>query len=396
MRSRGCVAVRCTSWWPRGWLVGVLLAGLLGCAPPAQPARSAQPAAPPPATARSSPPAGQPPSGASDPAPEPLAFSTTPATLKVGTLALTLFAPIFIAQERGYFQELGLRVEEEPFSNATEMRPALVSGQIHVAGGGLSVGTMNALSREVDVKVVADMESARNARESADALVVRKELWDRGTIRHPKDIEGHEIYAPGGIGSGIHIALLRWAEREQIDPSRLTMTQMGTTEIRLALANGAVDVGHLSEPNVAAAVEAGQAEVLAWIGEMYPGQNQLVLLYNVKAIEQAGDRAGERFMVAYLRAARDYVDAFFQGKGTESVIDVLVKNTLIKDRDIYSRAHMHWVDPNGRVNMADLASDVQLLVRAGVVQEPPNLSQAHEPKYAEFATRYLGEYRAEP
>jgi NitT/TauT family transport system substrate-binding protein len=311
-------------------------------------------------------------------------------------LALTHFAPIFIAQERGYFQELGLRVEEEPFSNATEMRPALVSGQLHVAGGGLSVGTMNAISRETDVKVVADMESARNARESADALVVRKELWDRGTIRRPKDLEGFEIFAPGGIGSGIHIALLRWAEREQLDLTRLTMTQMGTTEIRVALANGVVDVAHLSEPNIAAAVSAGQAEVLAWIGEMYPGQHQLVLLYNVKAIEQAGEVAGERFMIAYLRAVREYLDAFFQDKGTDSVIDILVKNTLIKDREIYRRAQMHWADPNGRVNMADLASDVELLIRVGVIRDAPNLTQAHDPSYAEFAGRYLGEYRSNP
>src|SRR5262245_46230422 len=184
----------CYTWWlPRGLLAGVALAGMLACAPTAQPAAPA-PQAPPAVTAGQ--PTGRP------------TIPDTPATLKVGTLALTHFAPIFIAQERGYFQELGLRVEEEPFSNATEMRPALVSGQLHVAGGGLSVGTMNAISRETDVKVVADMESARNARESADALVVRKELWDRGTIRRPKDIEGVEIFAPGGVGSGIHIALL--------------------------------------------------------------------------------------------------------------------------------------------------------------------------------------------
>jgi NitT/TauT family transport system substrate-binding protein len=372
------------------------VAALVACSAPAAPApakpAASAPAPSAPAASAPAPPASAPAAPAAA-APARPALPTTPATIKTGVLAVSSWAGMFIAQERGYFQELGLNVEFEQFPTGTEMRPAIVSGQLAVGGGGLNAGTMNVIGREADLKIVADMESIRADHPSPDALTVRKDLWDRGVIRTPKDVEGREIYAPGGAGGGLFLPVMRWADREGLDKSRITLSNMGTSDIRIALANGGIELGFVSEPNLTAALEANTVEILAPTSDMYPGQELLVMVYNMKAIEAAGERAGERFMIGYLRGLRGYIDAFYHGRDRDAVIDVLVRNTAVKDRDIYQRMRTNWADPNGRVNTSNMSADAAIYVAGGQMQSVPDLSRAYEPRFADFAVSYLGEYQ---
>jgi NitT/TauT family transport system substrate-binding protein len=362
-------------------------AACTAAAPPAAKPASAPAAAP---AAPAAPPAAAQPGTTAAQRPT---VPTSPATLKVGVLPIIAYAPVFLADERGYFRELGLTVETEEFPNGTAMRPAVVTGQLAVGGGGLNAGTLNLIAREADFKIVADLESFVAGHPGDSALVVRKDLWENGTIRSLRDILGREVYSPGGNGSGLFVTALRWADREGHDISRLTMSNMGLSEMRVALANGSIELAFVSEPNVTAGLERGEFEALGWAGEMYPNQQLLVLVYNPRTIEAEGQLVGERFMIAYLRGVRDYLDAFFYGKNQEAVIDVLVKNTPIKDRELYRKMRPGWIDPNGRVNMSNVISDARLLVQAGVMPEVPNLDNAYLAKYADYAVSYLGEYQ---
>jgi NitT/TauT family transport system substrate-binding protein len=385
MRARPTASLPYRVLAARGALLVLLL--VTACAP-APPSRGSAPATIP---APSSPVAAAQP-GAAAPADRP-PLPTTPATLHVGAQATNSWAGIYIAQERGYFGEVGLNVELEAFGSGVEMRPGIVAGQLPVGGGGLNAGTLNLIGREADVRVVADMESVPPGREGFAALVVRKDLWERGVIRAPRDILGREVFGPGGTGSAQFLQLLHWAEANGYDKSQITMTNMGTTDVRAGLAGGAIEVGFVSEPNLTAGLEAGDFVVLASTADLYPGQEMLVMLYNVHTIEAAGELVGERFMIAYLRGVRDYINAFYYQQGMDTVIDALVKHTLVKDRELYRKMRPNWADPNGRVNVSNLAADARLLVEAGQMREVANLSGVYMPKYADYAVRYLGEYQ---
>ena len=184
-----------------------------------------------------------------------------------------------------------------------------------------------------------------------------------------------------------------WADQNGIDKSQISMTNMGTTDVRTGLANGGIELGFVSEPNLSAGLEAGDFVVLASSGELYPGQQMLVMLFNVRAIEEAGDLVGERFMIAYLRGVRDYINAFYYDRGTDTVVDALVKHTLVKDRALFRKMRPNWADPDGRVVVSNLDADARLLAQAGLMREVPNLSNIYASKYADYAVRYLGEYR---
>jgi len=77
--------------------------------------------------------------------------------IKVGASPVVSSSGIFIAQEKGYFKDLGLNVEITPFrSSGASMTILLAKGDLDVGGGNLSTGLWNAINQGLGIKLVAD------------------------------------------------------------------------------------------------------------------------------------------------------------------------------------------------------------------------------------------------
>src|SRR5687767_14313006 len=100
----------------------VAVLDLPSCAPTASPARPTP--APPVASAAAPPPAAQPPAASAPAAPPP------PATVRFATLHSGGTAAMYVAVDRGFFQQEGVTLEFVPFSNPADMIPALATNQI--------------------------------------------------------------------------------------------------------------------------------------------------------------------------------------------------------------------------------------------------------------------------
>jgi NitT/TauT family transport system substrate-binding protein len=244
------------------------------------------------------------------------------------------------------------------------------------------------------VKIVADLQSAGKTEKSTGnlALVVRKDVWDAGTIREARDLVGRSVYTQAGVGSGPHVVAAHWLRRQSLDPRAVEWEPMNYPEVFAAMQNQVVDVGFSTEPLVTAGLARGVHQVLATQEEMYPSAERLYVLYST-SIDRMGPQVGERFMTAFLRAGRDYINAFEYGVDLDTIVDILVRETPLKDADQYHRIKYAWVDPNGLVARATLEADAELLRDLDVMKEPLDLSGAFEPRYREFAVRLLGEYR---
>jgi hypothetical protein len=72
-------------------------------------------------------------------------------------------------------------------------------------------------------------------------------------------------------------------------------------------------------------------------------------------------------MLAYLRAAREYNDAFDK-KNTalrSEIVKILVANTSVKDASLYDQMVMPRIDPTGQLNMRSLKDDQDYFLSAG-------------------------------
>ena len=116
------------------------------------------------------------------------------------------YAPIFFAEEEGYFEEYGIQLEFLSFNRVSEAVPLLVSGQLDVYAGSISSGLINIFRQEPRVKAVADRGKMVQDSCTFQAIVVRKDLYDSGTIKEPADLKGMTIAASTSAARGFHLS----------------------------------------------------------------------------------------------------------------------------------------------------------------------------------------------
>jgi NitT/TauT family transport system substrate-binding protein len=375
--------------WCAGAGAGLLAAGCAS-APNAQPAppATAAPAAPTTAAAPAAAAAPtSPPAAAAKPTSAP-AVASGGDVLKVGVGTTVASSGVFIGVDRGYYKELNLTIQQVPFpGGAADMAAPLASGQIDVAGADPSSAFLNAIARGIDVKFVAD-SGHTDEKHSPAALVVRKQLIDSGAIADFPDLRGHKI---SGVikGSLVDSWVHRFLDKGGLRESDVDLQYLGFPDNIPAMANGALDAAVLVEPLITAAV--GQNIGVRWkgVGETFGPLQNTVIMYGANLVNDRPEVA-KRFMVGYLHAVRDYVDAFENNQGKSDVIQILVNNTTIKDPSVYEKIALGALDLNGRMVVSNMKDLQQWLVDNGYVQTPVDLDKVVDYTYADYAVSQLG------
>src|SRR3954465_7816833 len=185
----------------RGLLVIGLVVGLLGgCSPGGAAPRAA---APPPAAAPSDASASQP--ATSAPAAGPAAPLAPPVPVKIADIPNGSNAGVYIALDRGYFQEAGLDVTLETFDISEKSIPAIATNQVAAGAGGVNAALFSAVARGLPLRIVGGI-SGNEPGYSSSALMVRKGLIDSGRVRDYADLRGMRFGLTSVAGAlGIHL-----------------------------------------------------------------------------------------------------------------------------------------------------------------------------------------------
>lgn len=226
-------------------------------------------------------------------------------TIKLGVQPYISYAGIFIALEKGYFEEAGVKVDPE-MSRATgsELTSALVAGDFDVTGAGLTAGFFNAITRGVDVQIIAH-KGGNKGDVSYTYLLVRKELVENGQVTEVADLRGRRIgTAAPGDANWIQLGML-------LEGAGLSMDDVEVVNLdgpsRLdALNSGDVDAIIVPEPFVSAAMQTGEAEMLVPIGSL--GENLEAVLITRQDYIEENREVLENFLAGYVRGVEDYVD----------------------------------------------------------------------------------------
>jgi len=264
------------------------------------------------------------------------------------------------------------------------------SNRLDVGGYGVNANPFMAMARGIGVKIVADKGSLRPGFGFSQTMV-RRDLWESGAIRTNADFRGRTIARLSQCDS--HDPVIQ----HLLDPAGLSREDveivfMSFPDMNAALANNAVELAIQIEPLATLAIERGIASRFATGDETYPNQ-QIAALYYSPDFAARTD-AAQRFMVAYVRALRDYNDAFAKGIGRADIAQILAKHTTVKDLALYDRIIPAGLDPDGRLNVAGIRDDVALYGRVGCITgDVADVSRVIDESYINYAVGVLGPYQ---
>jgi len=80
--------------------------------------------------------------------------------LRVGSPPSFLLAPLYLANERGYFADAGLDLDIQLMTDTTQTMPLLAAGQFDVACAAATPGAFNAVARGARIRIVAARDIA--------------------------------------------------------------------------------------------------------------------------------------------------------------------------------------------------------------------------------------------
>jgi NitT/TauT family transport system substrate-binding protein len=357
--------------------------GAAGQAPAAS-----QPSAP---AAQGSAPAASQPSAAA-----PAAYKATPLNppvgLQVGVVSSSSDGGIFIALDRGYFQEEGLNVETQQFQTGVDQIAPLGAGQLDIGTGAIAAGLYNAIGRGVPLRMVADKGSTPSAEWDFSALMVRKDLVDSGQVRDYKDLRGLTIVTTAP-GNSTEVDVAAVLEKGGLTLADINFQHMSFPDMITAFQNRAIDAGIVIEPYMSRIEKLGTA--VRWKGtqDFYGNQQVAVIMYGPKLVEEQQDVA-RRWMTAYIRGLRDYNDAFGpKRQRRDEVIQTLIKHTPIKDASAYEEMRPAGLDPDGKLEMASIRRDLAYYEQTGRVTVQIDLAKVIDTSFQEYALRQLGPYQ---
>ncbi len=314
-------------------------------------------------------------------------------TVRIGTTNSSSDATFFIADKKGYFREEGIDPSFIAFDSAAKMIAPLGADQLDVGGGSSSAGLYNAVTRGIDIKIVADKGSMPPGY-GFMSLLVRKDLIDSGKFKHFKDLKGLKVGISAN-GSGGSAVLYEALKKGGLQFKDVTQVFMGFPQMVMALQNKAIDAGFMPEPNSTQAIQNAAAVRFAGGDVIDPNHQLAVVLYGHSFIKKYPALAS-RFMRAYIKAARNYNDALKDGKlagpNADEIITILTESTEIKDPKLYKTIVPHGCNPNGRVNEASLKRNLQIFKEQGLVQADVSVDQVVDHSFVDAVVKELGPY----
>jgi NitT/TauT family transport system substrate-binding protein len=313
-------------------------------------------------------------------------------SLLVGVVSSSSDGGIFIAIDRGYFQEEGLQVETQQFQTGVDQIAPLGAGQLDIGTGAIAAGLYNAIGRGVPLRMVADKGSTPAPEWDFNALMVRKDLIDSGQVQDYKDLKGLTITTTAP-GNSTEVDVAKALERGGLTFADINFTHISFSDMITAFQNRAIDAAIVIEPYLSRIEKLGTA--VRWKGtrDFYGNQQVAVIMYGPKLVEEQQDVA-RRWMIAYLRGVRDYNDAFGpKRQGREQVIQTLITHTPIKDASTYEEIRPAGLDPDGKLDLASIRNDLAYYEQSGRVTQQIDLNKVIDTSFAEYAVQQLGPYQ---
>ncbi|VIO66575.1 Putative aliphatic sulfonates-binding protein [Bradyrhizobium ivorense] len=289
---------------------------------------------------------------------------------KIGVLRLSSSAPVFIAQDKGYFRDAGLEVELKFFDAAQPIAVATTSGDVDFGITAFTAGLYN-LAGKGTLKVIGGM-SREKAGYPLIGYFASNNAYATG-LKTPKDLAGKRV-AVTQVGSSFHYSLGLLADKYGFKLSDVKVVPLQSlSNAAAALKGETVDAALLPVSTARSLIDSGGAKLLGWVGDETPWQLGAIFA-SPKTLTNAP--LVTRLLTALLRADREYHDVILATikdgvvpitESTKPLLEIIAKYTNLPVEQVVGNCA--YIDPDGRLDVKNVDNQIKWLQEQGFVDK---------------------------
>lgn len=264
-------------------------------------------------------------------------------TVRLGYRPVPMFAPIYIAKERGYFAQQGIDLQLTALQSDVEPVVQLANGNFDAALGEAGAGMFSAASRGTKFTIVAPMYTERPP--DATPLVISAKR--AGEFLTVLDLKGKKV-GIDAAGADTEYLLAKALATKGVKMGEVQLKTVAFADMPAALESGSLDAAMLVEPLATISEQNGTVKVLndSYIDGFYSSY-----LYMGDPLLRGKPDKALGFMKAYLKACRDLQGNYM----SDDIAGIISKYTQVP-AGVIKVARPAQYDPNGRVPIEDLST----------------------------------------
>jgi len=306
--------------------------------------------------------------------------------VRVGSVRSTASLATTIAVEKGYFREAGIKVELTDLDTSTDTIAVVAQNRLQIVGGGLSAAYFNAVEKSLPVTVAFDRVSSPLGHK----LLVRSDLKDQ--IKTVAQLKGRPL-ASNSRGSITNYEIGKILKTVGLSFKDVDLKFIPFSQVAIAFANKAIDAAFVIPPFAAQIVERGLAAVVADPDDFVTPHPMTIAVAFINTDWAAkNDALVKRYFVAYMRAVRDYCQAYHGGPNRAELIDLAIRSGIERQPEMLQNYPWPARSPDGRINVASMLDIQAFFVQEGLSLRNLPAEKLATNAYIEHANRTLGPF----
>jgi NitT/TauT family transport system substrate-binding protein len=289
---------------------------------------------------------------------------------RIGVLRLSSSAPVFIAQDKGYFRDAGLDVELKFFDAAQPIAVATTSGDVDFGITAFTAGLYN-LAGKGTLKVIGGM-SREKAGYPLIGYFASNNAYAAG-LKVPKDLAGKRV-AVTQVGSSFHYSLGLLADKYGFKLADVKIVPLQSlSNAAAALKGETVDAALLPISTARKLMDEGGAKFLGWVGDETPWQlgavfaspktlTNKILVTKLLAVLAKADREYHDIILA---AMKDGVAPI--NEQTKPLLEIIAKYTNLPVEQVVGNCA--YIDPDGKLDVKNVDNQIKWLQEQGFVDK---------------------------
>jgi NitT/TauT family transport system substrate-binding protein len=307
-------------------------------------------------------------------------------TIRIGMARSVSNGAELIAIEKGYFKEVGIKVEMDDIDTSANTIALLAQNRLQIVAGGISAGYFNALEKDLPVTIIADRVSTP----IGHSLMLRPDLKDK--VQTLAGLKGR-IVASNGTGSVSTYEVGKMLETAGLQISDVDVKIFPFTQMALAFTNKAIDAAIVIPPFVSQFVDQRYAvDFAAPDALVKPTPMTIAVIMANTDWAKANPALIQNFYTAYLRGVRDYCNAYHGAPIKNEIVDLLIRHGSERRPELLHKYPWPARSPDGRINTASMLDMQDWFVKNGFSRVKFPAARLVDSRYADAAIQKLGPY----